>query len=237
MLGYNAVNYVSRNADTILVGRVLGADALGLYSRAYNLFMMPILNIVNPVLQVGLPALSRLAEVPERFAKYYLNLLAVVALLTVPLATLSVLEGAFLIRVILGPQWSEAAPIFRLLSLAGIVQPAVATTSIVQLSLGESRRYLSWGAASTLVIVASIVVGLRFGAVGVAGSYAIANYLLLVPAVHFCLRNSPVRAAAFYRELGAAVLAAQSLARLLLRLKRRCRPDGLRSMRRPSASS
>ena len=67
------MNDISRNADTIFIGRVLGADALGLYSRAYNLSTSPMLNIGIAILQVGLPALSRLTELPERFAKYDLK--------------------------------------------------------------------------------------------------------------------------------------------------------------------
>ena len=127
VLGYNVVTYFARNADSILIGRALGADALGLYSRAYNLFMMPLLNIGNPLQQVGLPALSQLAEWPDRFARYYLKLLGFVALFTVPIAAVCIIEGAFLVRLLLGPQWMGAVPVFRLLALAGLIQPAVAT--------------------------------------------------------------------------------------------------------------
>jgi PST family polysaccharide transporter len=205
VLSYNVVNYFARNADNILIGRVLGVNALGLYSRAYNLFMIPLLNISNPVLQVGLPALSQLVEWPERFSRYYLKLLGIVALLTVPIAALCVTEGGFLITVLLGPKWTGAVAVFRLLAVACLIQPAVATTGLVQISLGRSRRYLVWGVVTAVCFVCSFVIGLPFGIVGVAGVYACANYLLLVPTVRFCLRDTPVRDRAVYWEIGVPI--------------------------------
>jgi O-antigen/teichoic acid export membrane protein len=206
VLGFNVVSYFARNADNILIGRFLGAGALGLYSRAYNLFMMPYLNIANPILQVGLPALGRLVEWPERFAKYYRKLLGIVALLTVPVAALCIIEAEFLIRLLLGPQWMGAVPVLRLLAVTGLIQPSVATTGLVQLGLGQSRRYLHWGVVNAVCLVSSIVIGLPFGIVGVASAYAVANYLLLVPTVRFCLHRSPVHTGAVYWEIGAAAL-------------------------------
>ena len=100
------------------------------------------------------------------------------------------MEGAFLIRVVLGLQWAELCRSSNC-ALAGIVQPAIATTGLVQLSLGKSRRYLSWGVVSTLAIVASIVVGLRFGAVGVAGVVRDGKLPPAVPTVRFCLTQQP----------------------------------------------
>ena len=40
---------VSRSADNVLIGRYIGAGPLGLYSRAYNLLMLPVRQLVGPL--------------------------------------------------------------------------------------------------------------------------------------------------------------------------------------------
>ena len=49
LLGFNFVNCWARNADNMLIGRFLGAAALGYYSRAYGLMLMPITQIISVV--------------------------------------------------------------------------------------------------------------------------------------------------------------------------------------------
>ena len=167
--------------------------------------MIPLLRISNPVLQVSLPALSQLVEWPERFSRYYLKLLGIVALHTVPIAALCITEGRFLIMVLFGPKRTGAVAVLRLLTAACLIQRAGATTGLVQVSLGKSRRYLVWGVVTAVCFVCSFVIGLPFGIVGVAGVYAIANYLLLVPTVRFCLRDTPIRDRTVCWEIGVPI--------------------------------
>src|SRR5207302_1799315 len=59
LTGFTVLNYLTRNFDNILIGRVLGSAPLGIYSRAYALLMLP--GQVNmPLAMVLLPGLSRL---------------------------------------------------------------------------------------------------------------------------------------------------------------------------------
>ena len=64
---------VNRSADSILIGWYWGAGPLGLYSRAYNLLMLPLRQLSAPLGSVLVPAFSRLQDDPERFARYYLT--------------------------------------------------------------------------------------------------------------------------------------------------------------------
>ena len=203
VLGFNVLNYFSTNADNILVGRFLGPNPLGLYSRAYNFFALPMVQVRNPIARVGLPALRLLVDEPGRYRKYFAKIVNIVATLSFPMGMICVVEGAFLIEVLLGDQWVGATPVFRILGAAMMIQPAVATLGLVQLSFGESRRYLVWGCVTAVVYVASFAAGLPWGIAGVAGVYALANYLLLLPSAAYCLARSPVQVRVF---LGALVV-------------------------------
>ena len=84
LTGYNFLNYFSRNTDNLLIGRVWGAQQLGLYSRAYQLLLLPLDQICAPLDGVAVTALSRLTETPERYRQAYLRILEKVAMVTMP---------------------------------------------------------------------------------------------------------------------------------------------------------
>lgn len=190
--GFNFVNYFARNADNLLIGRFIGAQALGLYSKAYGLFMMPMTQIRNPLNEVAMPALSSLRNQPQRYARYYRRLLDVLSSLAFPLSLYCMLEAGFLIRAVLGRQWLGAVSVFRILALVGPLQVIAGVAGVVMLSLGLSKRYLIVGIVSSCIYVASFIVGLSRGIEGVAGAYVLANAVLFVPFQFICLRGSPV---------------------------------------------
>lgn len=227
LTGFNSVNYFSRNADHILIGRFISADALGLYTRAYQLFMMPISQIRGPMSQVAMPVLSSLHNQPDRYAKYYQRLLDIMASLTMPLTMYCAIEAEFLIRVLLGPQWLGAVSVFRILAIAGLIQVIAGTRGLVLVSCGFSRRYFYWGLFNAVVCMASFVIGLPFGIEGVAGAYTIANYSILLPSLFFCFPQTPVTISLFLKTLVTPLLTSAIAAFMAVLVKWMCHSDTL----------
>lgn len=190
--GFNFANYFARHADNLLIGRFIGAQALGLYSKAYGLFMMPITQIRGPLTEVALPAFSSLRNQPERYARYYQRLLDTLGTLAFPMSLYCMLEADFLIRTILGPQWLGAVPVFRILAAVGPLQAMTGVCGLVMLSMGFSKRYFLVGVVASCIYVASFVIGLPRGISGVAGAYVVANVLLFSPTLFVSLYGSPV---------------------------------------------
>lgn len=201
---FNFVNYFSRNLDNILIGRYIGADALGLYSRAYSLFMLPFSKVRGPMTEVAMPALSRLREQPKRFVAYFRRYLDLVATVIVPIVAYSILEADFVIGTLLGDQWLDAVPIFKILAVAGLVQ-AIASFArgLTLIPFGFTARYLRWGVANSVVKVISFVVGLRYGVIGIAAAYAITDLIVLIPSLLYSFKGTPVRLGMFFQSLAA----------------------------------
>jgi O-antigen/teichoic acid export membrane protein len=199
LTGFNFVNYFARNADNILVGKFIGMEALGLYSKAYQMLMLPLNYIRQPLDQVALPALSALRNEPGRYARYYERLLQVSALAIIPLTLFCALEADFLVKILLGPQWIGTVTVFRILALAGLVQSVAKTRGLVLISHGYSVRYFYWGLINAILTVFSFIVGLPFGIEGVAIAYTIANYVILLPSLAYCFHGTPVTIALFFR--------------------------------------
>lgn len=174
--GFGLVNYATRNADNIIVGRVLGRVPLGNYQMAYNLMLTPLQNISSVIGQVTLPAFSQIQGDNERFRAAYIRVSSIVALLTFPMmAGLGVVADP-MIRAILGPRWLGAIPIFQILAPVGLVQSVATLVGAIYVAKGHTDWMFRWGVLSCALVVTGFCIGVRFGAVGVAASYLI-SYL------------------------------------------------------------
>jgi PST family polysaccharide transporter len=191
--GFNIVNYFARSFDNILIGRVWGSGPLGLYSKAYGLLMLPINQINAPISAVAIPALSRLQSDPERYRKYYCKSVSLIAFTTTPLIFAMAGVSDDLIRVVLGQQWLGAGSIFMILAIAAVGQPVSNSLGWVYISQGRTDRQMKWALVSSPVIVAGFVIGLPWGAIGVATAYAISCHVLRIPSWCYALRFSPVK--------------------------------------------
>jgi len=211
--------YFSLNLDNILIGKFIGANALGIYGRAYRLFMMPVTQIRMPVTNVAITSLSALKEQPNRYIKYYQRLLDLMATVTIPLTIYCVIEADFIIRMLLGLQWLEVIPVFRILAIAGIIQPVAQTLGIVLLTFGFSDRYLYFGMATTIIQVIAIVAGLSFGIKGVAAGYVVANYVIFIPSLFYCFHKTPVSVALFLKTLIPPLLTSGLAAGIVILIK------------------
>jgi PST family polysaccharide transporter len=176
---FNVVNFLARNADNVLIGKMWGAAALGLYDRSYKLMITPLQFINAPLSRVTLPVLSRLRDEPERFRKAYLFIFGSILLATAPGAVVAAAESDKIVLLLLGQKWSGAAPIFFWLALVMIYQPAASSLGWLLLARGRSRAYAVFGVFSSIATVASFVIGLPGGGAGVARAYFFVNFFLI----------------------------------------------------------
>ncbi len=201
LTGFNFLNYFARNMDNVLIGRFWGPGQLGLYSRAYGLLLFPIHQVTGPITAVAIPALSRLQDDPERYRQYYYRAINLIAFISIPLVMVMAALSDEIIMVLLGKQWIGAGIIFKVLALTAIFQPVLSTTGWVYISLGQTKRMMYWGLISVPVIIMSFIIGLPWGPVGVAASYAICVVLILFPCLWFAFRYSPLNPLGFFKAV------------------------------------
>jgi PST family polysaccharide transporter len=206
--GTNLMNYFSRNLDNTLIGKFWGAQQLGLYAKAYQILLLPIQQISSPVANVAMPALSRLADSPERFRKAYLNIIEKLAMITMPGVVFMIVTSDWLVLFLLGPQWTETGRIFMLLGIAAVIQPVSRTCWWLFATQGRARDMFHWSLIGGAIAIISIIAGLPWGAVGVAASYAVADLCLYTPLLFwFVGRKGAIRASDFYRTIAPSVCA------------------------------
>lgn len=190
---YSLTNYFARHLDNILLGRFWGAQSLGHYSRAYALLLLPIGQVTAPITRIAIPTLSRLQHDPQRYRSFYLDALRGVAYTTIPTVFALALLSYEVIGLLLGPQWHEAGTIFRILALSTWLQGVGSTVGWIYTSLDQTKRMARFGFFSSPILILSFLVGLPWGAQGVAWTYSITILLLIYPIYAYAFAKSPIK--------------------------------------------
>lgn len=181
LVGYNILNYFVRNADNLLIGRFLGAEALGYYSLAYRLMLYPIQNIASVVGRVMFPVLSQIQDDDAAFRQVYLKAARSIALITFPLMTGVMALSAPFILTFFGEQWRPVILLLTILSPIGMAQSVGTTVGAIYQAKGRTDALFRWGLLSGAMALCAFVIGLQWGVVGVATAYAIAVALYAYP--------------------------------------------------------
>jgi PST family polysaccharide transporter len=184
--------YIGYNAEKVLIGRFWGADAIGIYGRAYELINIPTENLNSAVGEVAFSALSRLQDDPARLRSYFLKGFSLVLGLTLPITIACGLFADDIVFVLLGPQWQEAAAIVRLLA------PTIAIFAIINplgwliFSIGLVTRGMKAAPVLATLMIAGYVIGLPYGPKGVACGYSAVLTLWVIPHILWCVHGTVI---------------------------------------------
>ncbi|MCK5270046.1 MAG: lipopolysaccharide biosynthesis protein [Sedimentisphaerales bacterium] len=181
LTAFNFVNYFARNIDKILLGRFYGAVPLGLYTRGYALMMFPVGLISGPISRVIIPTLSKIQHDLPRMRAVYLHVLQIIGFISFPLMVWLMICGSDVIAVVYGQKWMAAASIFKILCVVGIWQGIYNATGQVFMAAGRTDRQFKVGLFMAIVLAVAFAIGIRWGAKGVAISYAAAFSVAILP--------------------------------------------------------
>jgi O-antigen/teichoic acid export membrane protein len=179
VLGSRLFFYLQRNADNLLVGRVLGASALGAYALAYNLVLLPFTQLVDPVRSVLFPAFAAIQADRARVGALWLRSTRVLAAVLLPAMVGLVVVASDLVAAVLGQRWQAAIAPIHVLAVVGMAQSLIGVNSVALTAIGRTGMLLRFSIVTFVVSLAGFAVGVRWGVVGVAAGYLAANALIV----------------------------------------------------------
>ena len=216
---FNLIWFLAHNLDQILVGKLFGATALGLYRQGINLVLAPVTQLYYPINSVAEAALSRLQGEAVVYRRYYVRILGAISSISMPLVAFLAVFAEEVVMVALGPNWTAAAEFVRILAIAGFIKPATTTAGFVMTSCGKSRRYVWWGTLSSLALATCLLIGALDGATGIAWGHVVAAYLFSIPLLYVGFKGTPIRVKDFLLATARPVIASLIMSAILFGLK------------------
>jgi O-antigen/teichoic acid export membrane protein len=174
--------FLANQADNLVVGRWLGATALGLYSRAYQLMAVPTALLGDVLDKVLFPTMARVQDNPRRLSSAYLRGTALVALLTLPAGIVAAVLAPELVAVAFGSRWQGLVPPFQVLALGMMFRTSYRMSDSLSKATGRVYRRAWRQAVYAALVFMGAWVGRYQGLTGVAVGVLIAlliNYLLM----------------------------------------------------------
>ncbi len=192
LLAYNILQCVQLQIDTLLMGRWFGASAAGFYNRPNQLLGLPITHIAAPLTQVLAASLSRLPPNSPQFASIIRQAANLLAYLTLPLAALCIVVPDDVVRLILGPDWPDAAPLLRWLAVGAAASYLTVTVYAVCFATAHTRRLAALTALGLIATVCGLWFARPHGPVGLAAALAIVHLALIAPRLFIATWQTPV---------------------------------------------
>ena len=181
LVGFNILNYCARNLDYLLVGKFLGATVLGYYTYAYRIMLYPLQNISAVVGRVMFPVYAKLQDDNALLRQNYLKAVSTIALITFPLMLGLMGVSRPLVLGLFGSEWAPVQPLILILAPVGLIQSIGTTVGTIFQAKGRTDWMMRWGIVTTVLTAIAIVVGLRWGVIGVALAYASISAVLAYP--------------------------------------------------------
>jgi len=164
----NVSQFVYNRADTFMIGKVMGAASLGIYSVAYQVSNLATTELIMPIRRVMLPGYAKLRGDPKAFRQSIVESFAIIVALGAPAAIGIGLVADPLVHVLLGEQWIEAIPIIQILALYGLINIFYANIWPAMVAMGRPGIMSGIAIGGALGVVPLLFVGLTYA--GLAGA-------------------------------------------------------------------
>jgi O-antigen/teichoic acid export membrane protein len=202
LVGASILAFSIQNVDYIVVGRVLGPVALGLYVLAFNISSWPQTVFSSVIRSVSLPAFSRMREGGRDMAEQFASALRMVSRLTFPVCLFLGALAPHLVVTVYGGKWAAASTALIGLSIFAAGRTMTELFADFLVSLGRTRAVLLVQVIWLPTLTAALLVLVeRFGIAGAGAAQAAVAVLIVVPAYVFLVSRSDVRPAMVARAL------------------------------------
>lgn len=175
-------SFLGAQGDNLVIGRVLGPVALGLYGRAYALMVMPVTVFGGVLNKVLFPAMAKVQDEPKRLGDAYLTSVGAIAFFALPVAAMVFVLSPELIMVLLGADWIEAVVPLQVLAGGLLFRMSYKSSDALTRAAGAVYRRAWRQLVFALLVIALSYVGSRWGLPGVSFGVVAAlliNFLLM----------------------------------------------------------
>ena len=169
LLAHNILLYLRNRADRFVIGKLLGAGTLGVYTLAFDLANLATSELMAPIRRALLPGYAKLADQDARMRSMFVDVFALTLWLGAPIPIVIGILAEPLILLLLGETWLAAVPVTQLLAFAGFAALLSSGSQPVYLASGRPELQTYLMGLSALLVIPAVVLGVDVkGAIGAA---------------------------------------------------------------------
>lgn len=188
--GVNVLDMVAKHADKLVIGRWLGAEALGFYGMGQRFTRQPVSMFVRPVLgPVLFPAYSRMQNDDQVTAATMRRAISGATLLMLPALLGFALVAEPFVLGLLGPKWAPAVPLIYVLAPVGMLHALLVTVISVLVARDRTGVFLMLRLLYAGSLIVAYSIGLQWGLMGVVLCILVAEAAVVSFELHFCARQ------------------------------------------------
>jgi O-antigen/teichoic acid export membrane protein len=179
--GNDVLSYFNLHIDTLLLGKLLGIDAVGYYSFAKNLAIKPV-QVINPVItQVAFPLMAKVNDNVNAVKNIYLKVLSFLSSVNFLIYPFLAASSDSIIRFFFTDKWLPAAPALQGLALYCMIRSVFNPVGVLLSSRGMVRRLFYWNVLLICIIPAVVFFSAAAGITWVAASLSAVLIVFLLP--------------------------------------------------------
>lgn len=194
--GTGVLGYISKQLDSLLVGKGLGAESLGVYNKAYTFLIYPINQVKNKIIQVVYPVFSLKQDDLNKLREGTFLLISTLSLILFPAMLGFFCIAEEFVLLLLGEAWGEMIPLMKIFCIASLFE-IIQVSGVLFLVLGKDKELLRMVFVTQFITIIFILIGLQWGLVGVALGVTIAAIFRFLVDLYFLKKFISIS----YREI------------------------------------
>lgn len=180
-MGSTLLDFFSHEIDILIIGKMLGAQSLGIYSLAKQI-VLKLFSVINPIVITVLnPLLSSLQKEKFRLKIHFLKVIKLLAYVNFPVYVILIVSSREILHVMYGPVYAKSYMVLSFLAFAYCLIALSNPVGSLQIATGRTDIGFKWTILRVLITPAIIILGAMFNIEVVAAFYALLSLLLVIP--------------------------------------------------------
>lgn len=179
--GGQILNYLNKEIDVLIIGRLLGTEVLGLYSLAKQLVNKP-LSIINPIFtKISVPVLAKMQEDNELLKNSYLKLIKIISSINFIVYFFIFVFANQIVKILYGDSFIIIAPVVRILSLYMFLLVLRNPLGTLTIATGKTNLEFYWSLSMFIIMPITILISSYYNVETVAFSMTFVMLILFIP--------------------------------------------------------
>jgi O-antigen/teichoic acid export membrane protein len=170
----NVLWMIHTSSDVFIIGKMLGADILGIYSVSKYVAALPVEKLALVINPIAFPAFARVQDDRGEALRYLAKAARLLAFLGFPMLLGVAATSPQIVAIALGAKWTAAATPLAILAMGMALRPVGFVIRSFLVGIGEFLASVKNQLVATVLFPAAFIIGSHWGIVGVCAAWLVA---------------------------------------------------------------